>query len=660
MKTSEEIRNAFLNFWKERPRNSKVIPNASLVPQNDPTLLFVNSGMFPIVPYLAGQPHPLGTRLHNVQRCIRTKDIEDVGDNRHLVMFEMIGNWSLGDFSKAEQIPWCLELYVNKFGIDPKRLYITVWGGDDVVGRDDEAINLWIKAFKDICGMEVEFSEDITNIPKDLKEGEDWKYRIFPYGREANWWERAHAENELGGPSSELFYDLGEKERDQDKYHINDDSGRFVEVGNNVFMEYKLDAQLVYRPLEKKNIDFGGGFDRIIIAAQNKYDAYSTDLFEPMIKRVEEITGKKYKSGIEIDNDTKAFRVISEHARSSTFILADGVKPGNKDQSYILRRLIRRMVRYGKNLNIEQNFTRDLASVVIEKMKDAYPHLKENERFILDEIDAEEIKFRKTLDRGLKEFRRMMGIETFKKGETIKHEYITLSGDKAFDLYETYGFPLELVIEEWHQINKEQNLKIPEQKEIDLIHEFKKEEEKHRQASRAGSEQKFKGGLADQSVETTKLHTAHHLLLAALQKLIDPNIKQRGSNITSERLRIDFNFDRKLTEEEVKQIEDLVNDQILNSLNVVRIEMPKEDAEKIGAQMEFGQKYPDIVSVYLIAPLSIINNADWSSDEIVSKEFCGGPHVSNTNEIGAGNKKFKITAQENVGAGIKRIKASLV
>lgn len=300
MKTSEEIRQGFLDFWSESPRNSKSVPNMSLVPNNDSTLLFVNSGMFPLVPYLAGQPHPLGTRIHNVQRCIRTKDIEDVGDNRHLVMFEMIGNWSLGDFTKEDQIKWCLELYVNRFGLDPKRLYISVWAGDEVVPRDDLAISLWKEAFKKY-GVDAEFSEDITNIPSDLKEGEEWKYRIFPYGRDANWWERGHASGELGGPSSEIFYDLGVKERDQEQYHINDDSGRFIEIGNNVFMEYKLDENMAYEPLEKKNIDFGGGFDRIMFAVQDQVDVFATDLFQPMIKKIEELSGRSYKGGIELN-----------------------------------------------------------------------------------------------------------------------------------------------------------------------------------------------------------------------------------------------------------------------------------------------------------------------------------------------------------------------
>lgn len=478
MKSSEQIKKAFLDFWTESPRNAKIVPNASLVPNNDSTLLFVNSGMFPLVPYLGGQPHPLGTRLCNVQRCIRTNDIEDVGDNRHLVLFEMIGNWSLGDFSKKDQIPWCMELYVERFGLDPKRLYVSVWGGDDVVPLDQQAIDLWKEAFKKY-GVEAEFSEDISNIPDNVEEGEKWKYRIFPYGRSDNWWERGHAPGELGGPCSEIFYDLGIKERDQEIYHINDDSGRFVEIGNNVFMEYKLDENLNYNPLEKKNIDFGGGFDRIMFAVQNKNDAFSTDLFEPIIKKIEEISGKTYKSGIKIDKDTKAFRVVAEHARSATFILADGIVPSSKDQGYILRRLIRRMVRFALDLEIKENFTKVLSEAVIEKMKEGYPHLETNRQKILEEIEKEEIKFRNTLLKGIKE------IEKFKQSGK------TLNGVDAFHIYETYGFPFEMTLDEMGISDKNEIKRVTE--------EYNAEKMKHQELSRSGAEQKFKGGLADSS-----------------------------------------------------------------------------------------------------------------------------------------------------------------
>ncbi len=643
MKSSEQLRKDYINFWTGSPRNAKEIPNVSLVPNNDPTLLFVNSGMFPVNPYLAGQPHPLGTRLTNFQRCLRTNydEMLEIGDNRHTLMFEMMGVWSLGDFSKKDQIPWIMEFWVKVCGLDPKRLYVSIFTGNEEVPRDTEAIEIWKETFRKY-GIEAEFSEDITNIPPadhpELAEG--WKFRIFPYEKKKNWWQRASdAPGELGGPTSEMFYDMGEIVEEQEKYHINDDSGRFIEIGNNVFMEYKFEQDGKWHAMKKKNIDFGGGFERVVMIAQNKKDIFETDIFSSALGKTAEISGKEYKTNNSENEYTKYFRILADHSRAASFILADGVRPSNKDQGYILRRFIRRLVRFGTKLGITTNFTKDLAIAVIEKMKDAYPHLKENEMMIVDEIEKEEIKFRKTLDNGLKEIKK------------IQESGVEIDGSTAFYIYETYGFPIEMTLDE---------LGLKEDQAEKVQTEFEEFAKKHREKSRAGAEQKFKGGLADQSVETTKLHTTHHLLLAGLQKFVDSNIKQRGSNITAERLRIDFNYGDKLTEDQIKQIEDFINEQIEKELEVKRIEMPREDAEKIGAQMEFGQKYPDTVSVYLIGPSDVINNEDWQSSDIISKEFCGGPHVSNTKELGEGGKKFKIQKQENIGAGLRRIKAGLV
>jgi len=628
-KTSEEIREIFYDFWKNSVPNFKEIPNESLVPNNDSTLLFVNCGMFPLVPYLAGQPHPQGKRLFNIQRSIRTIDIDEVGDNRHLTLFEMIGDWSLGDFTKENQIPWLMELYVEKFGLDPHRLYGTVWAGDDAVPQDDVAIETWKKAFKKY-GIKAEFTKDITQIPQSLEEGKEWPYRIFPYGKSDNWWSRGvMVEGELGGPSAEIFYDLGVKEREQDKYHINDDSGRFLEIGNNVFMEYKLDKDLKWQELEQKNIDFGGGLERVMVAVQGVNDVFATDLFKPYIKFVEEISGQKYTPSVEITPITKAFRVIAEHGRAATFILGDRVLPSNKDQGYILRRLIRRMVRYGMKLGIKDDFTSLIGEQVIVKMKDIYPHLEENKEKILDGFNTEENKFKTTLKKGLKEI------------EKIKESGQQIDGKQMFHIYETYGFPPELTLEE---------LAIEENDRNRFMKEFNKAQEDHKSLSRAGSKQKFQGGLADQSGETTKLHTTQHLLLKALQTVLGDSVKQKGSNITAERLRMDFNFDRKLTEEEISKVEEIVNEKIVEDIPVKRIEMPKEDAEKVGAEMEFGQKYPDVVSIYFVG----------DRNEFFSAEFCGGPHVERTGILGAGGKKFKIMKQENVGAGVKRLKAKLV
>lgn len=633
MLTSRQIREKFIKFWTESPRNCGVVPNMSLVPNVDSTLLFVNSGMFPLAPYLGGQPHPLGKRLCNIQRCLRTKydEMLEVGDNRHTLMFEMIGDWSLGDFTKEQQIPWIMELWVKVLGMDPNRLYVSVFAGDEDAPRDDLAIELWRKVFREY-GVEAEFSEDIYAVPPSLEETKGWKYHIFPYNKKKNWWQRADAPGELGGPTSEMFYDLGTPERVQDKYDINDDSGRFIEIGNNVFMEYKLSPEMKWIPLEQKNIDFGGGFERVCMIVQNKTDIFSSDIYTPIIDRVSALSGRPYQTNGKDNEYTAAFRVIADHGRAATFILADGISPSNKDQGYILRRFIRRLVRFGRKFELEKEFTREVAAAVIDTLSHAYPHLEEQRATVLQKIHDEEVAFNQTLTKGLRELSKIQS--HLAPGATI-------TGEQAFFIYETYGFPLELTLDE---------LKVGEEAANEITKQFTDAEKKHRELSRAGADQKFKGGLADQSHETTKLHTAHHLLLAALQKLVDPNIRQKGSNITAERLRMDFNIDRKLTPEEVAKVEELVNQQISEALPVKRVEMPREEAERIGAQMEFGAKYPDLVSVYFIG-----DEKSW-----FSAEFCGGPHVASTAEIGEGTKKFKIQKQENVGAGLKRIKAALV
>jgi alanyl-tRNA synthetase len=646
MKTSQQIREDFIKFWTDK--GFKEVPNMSLVPNVDSTLLFVNSGMFPLAPYLGGQPHPLGKRLVDIQRCLRTNydEMIEIGDNRHTLMFEMMGDWSLGDFFKEEQIPWILELWVEVYGLDPTRIYVSVFEGDEDAPIDQEAIDIWKKAFKKY-GVDAEFSEDINNLPKDLAEGKTWKPRIFPYPKKKNWWERAHAPNELGGPTSEMFYDLGVAQVPSDKYDINDDSGRFIEIGNNVFMQNILDKDLKWQSLPQKNIDFGGGFERVVMIVQGKTDIFETDIYQPIINVVEEISGKNYKTDGNDNEFTAAFRVIADHGRAATFILADGVTPSNKDQGYILRRFIRRLVRFGKKLGIEQDFTAEIAAAVIDVMGYAYPHLLENRNTILELMEKEEKAFKLTLDKGLKELNRVRNADL----RSLPSAGYIISGIEAFDLYETYGFPLEMTLDE---------LKIDEKTAEMITKDFKVEEQKHREASRAGAEQKFKGGLADQSTETTKLHTAHHLLLAALQKVVDPNIKQRGSNITAERLRIDFNLDRKLTPEEITKVESLVNEKIQEELEMRRIEMSKAEAEKIGAQMEFGANYPDVVTVYVMGGTVGTSHGMSLPKDFFSAEFCGGPHVSNTKELGEGGKKFKILKEESSGAGIRRIKAALI
>lgn len=628
---SDLIRIKYQDFWMDKSRNFKPIPNVSLVPNNDSTLLFVNSGMFPLAPYLAGEKHPLGKRLFNFQRCLRPKyeEILEVGDNRHSILFEMMGDWSLGDFDKTQQIPWILELYVKSFGFDPTRIYVSVWGGDERIPRDEVAIATWIKAFANY-GVTAEFSEDITNIPVNLESSKNHSFRIFPYGKSKNWWQRGEAPGELGGPSSEVFYDLGFLEKEDTKYHINDDSGRFVEIGNNVFMEYFLDKDMQWQPLIQKNIDFGGGFERAVMCLQNKTDIFETDLFQDILMVIAEISGKPYKTNGKTNENTSAFRVIADHSRAAAFIINDGIKPSNKDQGYILRRFIRRMARFGKKIGIETNFGKEVTKAVIKTMSNAYPQLKENSELILNTIDQEESAFRRTLIKGLKEIEKLRNLSG------------TIDGKTAFTIYETFGFPIEMTLEEF-KCNSEESTKI--------MQEFNKVEQAHKELSRKGAGQKFKGGLADQGGEVIKLHTAHHLLLKGLQTILKSPIKQRGSNITGERLRIDFNYDQKLTDEQIAEIENFVNSAIKADYQVIREDMPLADAQKLGAEMEFGQKYPDIVSVYKI----LDNNGI-----AISKEFCGGPHVARTGEIGSNEKLFKIAEQENIGSGIRRIKAKLV
>lgn len=605
----------------------------SLVPNLDSTLLFVNSGMFPLAPYLGGQPHPLGKRLCNIQRCLRTNydDMLEVGDNRHTLMFEMIGDWSLGDFTKAEQIPWIMEFWVEVLKLDPHRLYVSVFAGDESAERDIESIALWQAAFKKY-GVDAQYSDDKFATPPDLASSKGWKPRIFPYGKDKNWWQRADAPGELGGPTSEMFYDVGVGDVKQERYHINDDSGRFIEIGNNVFMEYRQSQARTWEPLAQKNIDFGGGFERICMIVQGKSDIFESDLYMPIIERVSSLCGHPYKSAAGDNEYTANFRVIADHGRAATFILADGVSPSNKDQGYILRRFIRRLVRFGRKLGLDRPFTAQVADAVISTMGEEYPHLVENRESILAKINQDEVAFNQTLEKGLKELSKV-------KAQLPPGQNIT--GEQAFFIYETFGFPLELTLDE---------LQVDDLKAKQITADFLQAEKRHRENSRAGADQKFKGGLADQSVETTKLHTAQHLLLAAMQKLVDPNIRQKGSNITAERLRMDFNMERKLTPDELKQVESLVNEKIQAGIPVSRIEMPKEEAEKIGAQMEFGAKYADQVSVYFVGTRS-----DW-----FSAEFCGGPHVESTSALSEGNKAFRILKQENVAAGIKRIKAALV
>lgn len=613
MTTFAILKNKFINFWESK--GAKEIPGVSLVPQGDSTLLFVNSGMFPLVPYLSGQPHPLGTKLCNVQRCLRTEDLEDMGDTRHLTLFHMIGNWSLGDFFKKEQIPWVLDLYVNHFGLDVNRIYVSVFEGDESAPRDNESIDLWKQEFRKF-GIDAEYSEYPYSVSETLS-GKA-KYRIFSYPKKKNWWCRGEVKGEPGGPDTEIFYDMGaDCEEYEEKLHVNGDNGRFVEIGNNVFMQYMYDGS-TWNEMEKKNVDFGGGLDRIVMCKEGKGDLFLSSLYNEVLEKIVELSKKNYS------DNKKQFRIIADHIKASVFLLADGVLPSNKDQGYILRRLIRRMIVQARILGITENFVGNLADIMISLNGDQ-DQIVANRDLIITEIEKEENKFRQTLEMGMKEFENILGQN--------------ISGKDLFYLYESFGFPIEQSIELLQQRNISTNIE-------SLREEFESAKLAHSELSRSNSEAKFKGGLADNSEIVIALHTSHHLLLAAVQKVLgSKDIHQRGSNITSERLRMDFNFDRKLTSEELVTIESQVQNWIDESLEVTRLEMPIEEAEKLGAEHEFGAKYPEVVSVYQIGDISL--------------EFCGGPHVANTSDISAFGK-FKILKEEASSAGIRRIKAGLV
>jgi len=618
MISTNELRERYLEFFKGKGHER--ISSASLLPENDPTTLFTSSGMQPMVPYLLGEKHPLGVRITDSQKCFRTQDIEEVGDNRHTTFFEMLGNWSLGDYFKEEQIPWFFEFITKVVGLDPSRVYVTVFRGKENLGlpRDEKSAQIWKELFESIG-----ISAKIVNDPiYGMQDG-----RIFYYDESKNWWSMSGKPENMsagqpGGPDTEVFWDFGVELELHEKSHWakeachpNCDCGRFMEIGNNVFMEY-LKTDLGFELLPQSNVDFGGGLERIMAAKNDVPDVFLIDVFDKMRETLENLSGKKYKS----EDIKEFFRVIMDHLRAATFLISDGAYPSNKDQGYFTRRLIRRAVRHASKIGIERNFCGELASSVINSYQNAYPELSQNKDKILNELSKEEEKFIKTLKTGLKHF------------ETLVNENI--SGKDAFDLYQTYGFPIEMT----------QELALEKNRIVDMTG-FNEELKKHQDLSRKGAEQKFKGGLADSGEMSTKYHTATHLLHAALRKVLGDQVEQKGSNITSERLRFDFSYPEKLSDSQASQVEKLVNDAINSGLPVDFKEMSIEEAKSQGAIGLFGDKYGDMVKVYTIGDES----------QTASKEICGGPHVENTRNLG----NFKITKQEAVSAGIRRIKAVL-
>ncbi len=667
--TPNDVRTKYLAFMKKN--GHAIVPSASLVPANDPTTLFTGSGMQPFMPYLLGAAHPEGVRISDSQKCFRSGDIEEVGDNRHTTFFEMLGNWSLGDYFKKEQLPFFFTFLtdpVDGVGLDPKRLYVTTFIGDEKNGtpKDTESIAIWKELFvsKGIDARDVEIGSEADGYKKGMLDSEGNEYRIFAYDAKKNWWSRAGVpENmpagEPGGPDSEVFYDFGPSTSSGqapsnssgqaihdpkwgEHCHPNCDCGRFVEIGNSVFMQYIKHGDGSFKELPKLNVDFGGGLERIVMAATNAADVFVCN-HAPIIAHIEHASGKKYVPGnaaTAADTQTqKSFRIICDHMKAAVFLIADGVLPANVDQGYFVRRLIRRSVMHANQLGIEANTFAQVVRPIADMYGEAYTEVGAQAAKIEEVVAAEETKFRAALARGLKEFEKM--------ATDARLNDNTISGKDAYTLFTTHGFPVEVT----EEVAKEQGLKVH-------MEAFKVEMNAHKDASRAGSEQKFKGGLADQSEATTRLHTTHHVLLKALQLVLGSHVKQRGSNITGERLRIDFAHTEKMTEEQKRQVEDIVNQQIQKHLPMNRNVMKKEDAEQLNAEHEFGAKYPDTVTVYSLGPIgATLENPQF--DKAFSIEFCGGPHVENTSQIADGGT-FKIQKEEAVASGVRRIKGVLV
>ena len=647
--SSNELRALFLKFFQKKGHS--VIPSASVIPENDPTVLFTTAGMHPLVPYLLGQKHPQGTRLTDVQKCIRTGDIDEVGDMSHLTFFEMLGNWSLGDYFKDQMIPWSWEFLTSPewLGIDPDKLAFTVFEGDEDCPRDEEAANLWRK-----CGVKDD--------------------HLFYLPKEHNWWGPAGVTGPCG-PDTEMFI-ITKKPCGPDcspACHC----GAYLEIWNDVFMQYNKQKDGSFVPLTQKNVDTGMGLERTICVLNGKKSVYETDAFTGILAKIEELCGKKYTSD---DENTRAFRIVADHMRTSTFIIGDprGIGPINVGQGYILRRLIRRAVRYGMGLGLQEGFTAEIAKVIIDQYKAVYPELEQNKAFVLEQLTLEEGRFARTLKQGEKEFDKVMNnlrrtreamekiladdtlaaaeeavkthvlrpqpdmvsaIEAVKAGDLAKvkaecqkiHDSLNvIDGRSAFKLYDTYGFPIEITKE----LAAENGLTVDEA-------DFAKRFEQHQATSRSGAEQIFKGGLADHSEQTTCLHTATHLLQAALRKVLGDEVHQKGSNITAERLRFDFTFGRKVTPEELAQVEALVNEAIAAKVPITMEEMTVSEAKAQGAMGLFESKYGEVVRVYTMGPYS--------------KEICGGPHANNTGDL----VSFKIIKEEASSAGVRRIKATI-
>ena len=624
---AQEIRKAYLEFCQKN--GHRVIKRASLILKDDPTTLFTGSGMQPLLPYLLGKKHPDGVRLTDSQTCLRAQDIDDVGDNRHTTFFEMLGNWSLGDYFKEQQIRQFFEFLTDVVGLDPSKIYVSCFIGNKKynIPRDDESAKIWQKVFaeKGIDAKIVELDTAENGDKLGLQGG-----RIFFYNDKENWWSRGGGldTTPIGdpcGPDSEVFYDFGEENHDASfgEAHPASDSGRFMEIGNQVFMQYRRLEDGSFEPLEHKNVDFGGGLERIAAAKIDNPDVFQISLMKPIIEKIEEISGKKY------DENTASMRVIADHLRSAAFLAVDGCTPSNKEQGYVMRKFIRRAMAKAFDLGIEDNFVEQIIPVIVDIYAPDYQEVAEKGDEIIAVMVKEEKAFRRTLRKGLRE------LEKFSKDG--------LTGVELFQLYDTFGFPLELSTEEAvrRSISLSENWQ----------EEFNTKMKEQRERSQTASKGKFKGGLEGQTLEHRKLHTATHLMNAALHNMFEGQIAQKGSNINTDRLRFDFTFDRKLTDEEKKQIEDTVNEQISKGLEVSWAEYPTDYAlNELKAIGVFGDKYGETVKVYTMKA---------EGEKPFSVEICGGPHVDNTRELAEGGKKFKIVKEQSSSAGVRRIKAIL-
>jgi len=659
--TAQEIRKAYLDFFQKQKH--VVVPRALLVPQNDPTTLFTGSGMQPLIPYLLGAEHPAGVRLVNSQTCLRAQDIEEVGDNRHTTFFEMLGNWSLGDYFKQEQIPWFFEFLTNVVGLDPSRLYVTCYIGNKAfkIPKDEDAAALWQNQFRSrsVRAETIDIGSEQDGYEKGLQNG-----RIFFYDGKKNWWSRAgdEASTPIGdpcGPDTEVFFDFGTPHNPEygQHCHPNCDCGRFIEIANSVFMAYKR-SDKGFEPLAKPNVDFGGGLERIAVAAIDNPDVFKISLLWPIIAKLEEISGKNY------DSHTESMRVIADHLRAATFLAVDGITPSNKEQGYVMRRLVRRAIRFALELGIAQDFLQEAVPIITNLYDDDFPEIAKNRDKVIEVLVREEKAFRQALRKGEQELTKISSrideanlAEVFPNGTAnLTSEEIvkgmqegshTLTGQDVFTMWDQSGYPVELTMEAAFKMGG-----MPPLDEQKIRKEFDVKMAEQRERSRTATKGDFKGGLGGQTEQHKKYHTATHLMYQALRDVLGDHVVQNGSNITEERLRFDFSHPEKMTPEQIKKVEDIVNEQISKDLEVSFQEYPTKVArEEMGALGQFGDRYGDTVKVYKMI-------AD-GADKPFSFEICGGPHVEHTGQLAEGGKKFKIIKEESSSAGIRRIKAVL-